>query len=288
MKFSRLIVAVALWCVATSAFAEGLGWRVTSEDGGLLYLVGTVHAARPDFYPLPDSIDAAFAEADVLALEVDMRTVTPAAAQRYTDGHGYLGAMQSLDQLLGPADWQRVVDWGRRLGVPSNTLKRMKPWLAAITLAALEMQHVGLDPALGMERHFTARANERGMPLAGLETLAEQLGALSGLSMPTQVSFLKSSLTTTEVFEETLANIIEAWATGDTERLAAVLDESYEGADEVYAALMVARNARWLPKIEAMLASDRTHFVAVGALHLVGEDGLVELLAARGYELEPL
>ena len=288
MGLRSILTALALACAPLVAQADGLGWRVTGTDGGTLYLVGTVHAARPDFYPLPTAIDKAFADAEVLALEIDMSTVTPAAASSYTKGHGYLGAMQTLDQLLGADDWTHVVEWGRKLGVPSGALKRMKPWLAGITLAALEMQHQGLDPGLGMDRHFTARAMKRRMPVVGLETLEQQLGALSGLSMKTQVAFLENSLTTTEVFAESLKTIIDSWVAGDGERLAQVLDESYEGAEEVYDALMRARNARWLPKIEAMLASDRTHFVAVGALHLVGEDGLVAMLEAAGYELEPL
>lgn len=288
MGLRSILTALALVCTATAAAADGLGWRVTDPDGGTLYLVGTVHAARPDFYPLPPALDAAFEDAEVLALEVDMSTLDPSAVARFTRGHGYLGAKTTLDQLVAPDDWQRVADWGRKLGVGSEKLKRMKPWLAAVTLVSLEMQRHGLDPGLGMERHFAARAAERGMPMVGLETLEEQLTALAGLTMDTQVAFLESSLATTEEFTASLDEIIGSWRDGDAARLAKVLDESYAGADEVYEAVMRARNIRWLPKVEAMLASDRTHLVAVGSLHLVGGDGLVELLAARGHTVEPL
>src|SRR5690606_37888334 len=102
------------------------------------------------------------------------------------------------------------------------------------------------------------------------------------------VGFLTGSLSTTEEFRANLDEIIGSWRAGDAARLARVLDDSYDDADEVYEAVMRARNARWLPKIEAMLASDRVHLVAVGALHLVGEDGLVAMLAARGHAVEPL
>ena len=164
----------------------------------------------------------------------------------------------------------------------------MQPWLATVTLVSLEMRRLGLDPELGLERHFAKQADARGMPIAELETLDEQLSALAGPSLPTQVTFLRQALTTPDEFEAAVEQIVGAWRTGDADAMARILAESYVGADEVYAALMHDRNHRWLPELERMLADERVHFVAVGSLHLVGEDGLLALLTARGYRVERL
>lgn len=283
-----LLTILALMFAAAPAAAEGLAWRVSGADGAALYLVGTVHAARPDFYPLPASVTEGFEASDVLVMEVDMSRVEPGAAARFMREHGTLDDGTTLESLLGDEDWQRVVEWGRRAGVPSGRLWTMQPWLATVTLVSLEMHRIGLDPALGLERHFSAQADARDMPIEELETLDEQLKALSGLSRATQLAFLRQSLTTPEEFEAAVEEIVDAWQAGDAEAMARILSESYAGAEEVYDALMHDRNHRWLPALERMLAGERVHFVAVGALHLVGEDGLLALLKARGYSVERL
>jgi hypothetical protein len=111
---------------------------------------------------------------------------------------------------------------------------------------------------------------------------------LADLSETTQVAFLEQSLTGTEEFAESVDRIICNWVDGDSEALAELLSSSYEGHDELYDMLMRQRNLRWLPEVEAMLASGRIHFVAVGALHLVGDEGLVELMKDKGYRVEQL
>lgn len=284
----RAIITALLLLVATVADASGLAWRVTAPTGGHLFLVGTVHAARPDFYPLPAHITNAFGAADTLVVEVDTTAVDPAAAARFGRDFGTLTDGRTLEDILGTDDWRRASEWGRQLGVPLHRLSRMRPWLAAVTLVSLEIRRAGLDASLGMEMHFTSRAVERNMPIVELETLAEQLSALSNLSPAAETEFLQQSLTTPDEFAASVNNIVDSWIAGDTDAMQRVLEDSYEGADEIYDAVMRARNNRWLPAIEQMLNSDQVHFVAVGALHMVGEDGLVRLLEERGYSVERL
>lgn len=284
----RTIITALLLLVATTVDASGLAWRVTSADGACLYLVGTVHAARPDFYPLPEHITDAFEAADTLAMEVDATAVDPSDAARFGREHGTLRDGRTLEDVLGAEDWGRTSEWGRKLGVPQRRLSRMRPWLAAVTLVSLEIRRLGFDPALGMEMHFAGRAVERGMPIVELETLVEQLSALSNLSPTAEAAFLRQTLTTPDEFEASVNDLVDSWRSGDADAMQRVLEDSYEGADEIYDAVMRARNIRWLPALERMLASDQVHFVAVGALHLIGDDGLVGLLEKRGYRVERL
>ncbi len=288
MNLRPMITALVLCALATPVSAAGLGWEVTADDGRTLYLVGTLHAARESLYPLPESVQRAFADAEALVLEVDTRHVDPAEAARIARDRGRMLQGHTLRDLVSSDAWSRVLAWAHRLGIPERNMLAMQPWLAAVTLVALEMRRIGLDPALGMEHHFATLADERGIPIAELESLAEQLEMLANLSESTQVAFLDHSLAGTEVFAGSVDDIIRNWVEGDTEAMEELLGSSFDGHGELYDTLMRQRNLRWLPVVETMLGSGRTHFVAVGALHMFGADGLVELLQVRGYRVEPL
>lgn len=283
----RLMIALALAFCAGTLQAAGLGWRVADADGGTAYLVGTIHAARESLYPLPDPINQAFARAEVLVVEVDIGAVDPRAAQRVSAEHGMFPRDGSLRALLADDVWTRAAAWGERLGVPARTLDRMRPWLAAVTLVSLEIRRLGLDPDFGIERYFASQARVRSMPIVELESLSEQLTTLAALPPAAQVAFLAGSIPTGDDFRESAERIVNSWRDGDVDTMTAVLEESYT-EPVIYDALMRDRNNRWLPEIEAMLGSGRVHFVAVGALHLVGDDGLVTLLEKRGYRVERL
>lgn len=281
-----MIAVVLVFCAGTLQ-AAGLGWRVADADGGTAYLVGTIHAARESLYPLPEPMLDAFAHSEVLVVEVDVGAVDPYSAQRIAAEHGILPRGGSLRALLTDEAWRRAVAWGERLGVPARNLDRMRPWLAAVTLVSLEVRQHGLDPDLGVERFFASRARARGMPIVELESLAEQLTTLAALPPTAQVSFLEGSIPTGDDFRESVERIVISWRDGDVAAMTAVLEESFTDP-ALYNALMRDRNISWLPEIEAMVGSGRVHFVTVGALHLVGDDGLVTLLEKRGYRVERL
>ncbi len=285
----RIIITIlALWTLAAPVAADGLGWRVHDSSGNHAYLIGTLHAATESFYPLPAEIDAAFADAEVLVLEVDITRVDQAEVARIARERGRIPGRHTLRDMVSPDGWTKVAQWSHRLGVPESNITRLQPWLAAITLIALEMRRIGFAPELGMERHLAERAVAHSKPIVELESLRGQLEMLAGLSEPTQVAFLEQSLTSTEDFAESVDRILQRWTAGDAEEMAAILSESFDGHEELYDVLMRSRNHRWLPEVEAMIASGRVHFVAVGSLHLVGDDGLVELLRGRGYSVESL
>lgn len=283
----RLMIILALAFCATPLHADGLAWRVAGADGGTAYLVGTIHAARESMYPLPEPIERAFADADVLVVEVDLSVADPLSAQRISMEHGLFPRDGSLRAQLGTATWTRTAAWAAAHGIPERRLERMRPWLAAITLVSLEIQQLGLDPELGVERHLTARARTRGMRIVELESVSQQLSTLAALPPATQVAFLEGSIPDGDGFAASVERVVASWRDGDLDAMAAVLEESYT-EPALYDALMRRRNHAWLPEIERMVASGSVHFVAVGALHLVGDDGLLRLLEQRGYRLERL
>ncbi len=157
-----------------------------------------------------------------------------------------------------------------------------------MTLAQLQYMKLGFDPEQGVEKQLERKAAADHKEITGLETIDEQLGLLANMSSEDQAKFL--DLTLEEMHEmagETDA-LLAAWRAGNAQKLAAILSDEYKVAPVLYRTLVADRNKRWMPQIEKLLKSDRDYLVVVGALHLVGTGGLLELAKARGYEAKQL
>ena len=265
-----------------------MGWRVSDGDGNHLYLVGTVHAATEDMYPLPEPITAAFDSAEILVLEVDPRTMNQREMERLVRRYGMLSNRESLRDLLAADIWSRVVDWGQRVSLSPGQLNRMRPWLATTTLVSVELASIGVDRGLGMEPWLMERAINRGMLVKQLETAEEQIGMLAGLPLEVQISFLENSILDAETFSDSVGQLLGSWRNGDVEAMTELLAETYAEQPMIYEVMISSRNHRWVKAIEPMLASGQVHYVAVGALHMVGPDGLVALMLESGFVVERL
>ena len=152
----------------------------------------------------------------------------------------------------------------------------------------MEMGKQGLDPALGLDRHFMEGATRAGKPTAGLERGDEQIAVLAGMSLDEQRQMLADALQQAEEGQDRYRDLHAAWRAGDAERMwremAAEMKRDYPA---LYRRINVQRNDDWLPKLEQRLAGkDDDTLVVVGALHLLGEDGVVEKLRAKGYTVE--
>jgi uncharacterized protein YbaP (TraB family) len=182
-----------------------------------------------------------------------------------------------------------------RVGLPLEYAQTMKPGLLAMTVAMMEVGRLGYDPAMGVDMHLARRAKERGMPLEQLESMDEQMRMLESLSEPTQQAMLAYAVGTIAdgSFEGELREMIAAWSAGDEEGLRASIERESaalpaEPGNELRDAMYARRNANMAARVEAMLARDVPHFVAVGAGHLLEQDGLVELLRRRGFAVRRL
>jgi hypothetical protein len=234
-------------------------WEVRAADddgGGRLILYGTYHAAGE-----ADVVGDAWRELDaaqVFVSEMDASTLDPASVR--------LPRGQSLMKLISADDFYELQ---RILGATAEELNGLKPWVAMVMLAgrAFSFPEVGIDEAL------TARARRRGLELVFLESAAEQVAALDASVGP---EALHQAIEDFPRMRCVLEDNVAAWRAGDE----SVLGGFDPQAETV---LLDERNARWMPKLEALLGSGRRGFVAVGVGHLAGENGIAAQLAARGY-----
>jgi uncharacterized protein YbaP (TraB family) len=158
--------------------------------------------------------------------------------------------------------------------------------MVMLTIAALEAQKAGLDPKLGLDKHFYDRAKAAGKSVIGLETTESQIDRLDKMTPELQEQLLRSSLSEAETARNSLKTIVSAWRRGDSSTLEKTLLTDFTQYPAVYQSLIVERNHNWMPQIDACLARSTPCFVVVGAAHLVGPDGLLTLLQRKGYRVE--
>jgi uncharacterized protein YbaP (TraB family) len=261
-------------------------WKVSDHDNAL-YLLGSFHLLRKEDYPLSADVEAAFADAGHLLFELSPEEVgNPAMAQQMVQA-AVRRRPGTLEQDLGPL-WPRLQAYAQANSLPLAQLSMLEPWYLALTVSMLEMGRQGLDPALGLDRHFMERARARGKPAAGLELASEQIDVLAGMSLDEQRQLLAEALDQAETGSSQIESLHRAWRAGDArtlwEEMAARMKREYPA---LYRRINVARNDAWLARLQQQLdgRSDDV-LVVVGALHLLGGDGVVEKLRARGYRVE--
>jgi uncharacterized protein YbaP (TraB family) len=281
-------LATLLTIAAVGTFAQtprNFLWKVSSPTGAV-YVVGSIHLLTKDYYPLSPALDAAFKDSNLLVEEADLGEMEAPATQFKLLTRGLLPANQTLDKVISPATYAMVVTRVAGLKIPIEPLQRFKPWMLAMTLVEMEWQKAGFDASLGLDRHFYDRARSDGKMVQGLETIDYQLSLFDGMTIDQQERMLAESL---EDLDEERANVFkltDAWKAGDAAAVERIMIDDMKGDPVMYQRLLVDRNRAWLPTLDTLLSRGARAFVVVGAAHLVGPDGLLAMLRAKGYTVE--
>ena len=283
MRIRYLFAAIAL-CTG-SAHCEPAVWQISHGEGSTVWLLGSVHYLRDSDYPLPPIIDEIYARADDLVMEIDLDDLNPLDVQTRFMQAAMLPATQSLSSVLDADVYADTEHTARSLGLELTALEPFEPWLVALTIMDLGMARNGFRADQGLEQHLLMRARRDRKNVDGLETLADQIGVFDGLSYSEQQALLGQTLEEIGSPQREMDELLDAWRSGRLETLAAKLSESFVDFPGLYEALVVHRNERWISRIENLAAQPGHTLVVVGALHLVGEDNVVEMLRARGLEV---
>ncbi len=253
-----------------------------------VYIAGSVHALPANDSALPATIERAYADAEVLVMELDMDDLDPAEAATFMLQRGTLPADQTLSQVLSPQQYQAAIKAGDELGLPAMAMDKLEPWVVTLLLTQAAIAKSGYDPLLGVDQQLATRAQADAKEILGLETLSEQLALFDDQSYEQQGQFLALSSDDVAAAKSELAALLDGWRTGKLDALEAELRREFDGAPELYRALLSERNAKWMPKILALRDGPEDYLVVVGALHLVGADGVIALLEQRGVKLTRL
>jgi uncharacterized protein YbaP (TraB family) len=252
-----------------------------------VYLAESVHLLKPGESSLPAPFARAYDDSKELVMEMDLGKIDTSSMAAWMLEHGRYPEGESMMQALGPERFAHLAAQASALGLPLEQLAILRPWVAALTLSDLMYLKLGYDPQSGVEEQLLARTQKDGRPTAGLETIDEELGQLEHMSSEDQARFLELTLQDLKDTASETDQMLGAWRSGDSAALAAQLSDAYNQFPQLYRVLVSDRNQRWLPQIKAYLAADHNVLIVVGALHVVGKGGLLDLLRNAGISATP-
>jgi uncharacterized protein len=265
-------------------------WEVSTITSRL-YLFGTMHAGKATFYPLPPAVEKAFAESTVLTVEADVLDANAAAK---SVGIMMYTPPDRLDKHVSPELFARFRRQLGRYSLPESQLAQMKPFMASAMIVFAEWGRLGYLPQFGVEVNLLKRAKAGDRSVVELEGFDVQAALMESLSEKENLEAFESTLTALEggLTTELITAMVNAWQAGDPELMLEIVrkyNEGVPGAKEFEEKFIWSRHEAMAKKIEGLINESRQkHFVAVGALHLCGPRGLVEMLRKRGYRVRQL
>jgi uncharacterized protein YbaP (TraB family) len=286
-RFVRFTMAVAFLVIAVgggrAAESAATGkrlflWRIKSAKS-TAYVLGSIHVAKPQMYPLDPRIEKAFQNADVLVVEANASPEKMGGMALQLMMRASYPPEDSLEKHISKDVCDATIARVAKFGLPAAQARQMKPWILGMTITLAELQRLGIDPMYGLDMHFLQTAKDK--PITELEGAEEQINLLDGLSDKQQEDFLKYTLKDVDNIARNVDELITSWATGDAKKLEEfVLQAVKESPDlqPLFVKLFDERNKQMAAKIETLLQTGKTYFIVVGAGHLVGKTGLLELL----------
>ena len=290
-----LLPAISVHAAPQKSPPTPLLWKVSDSDNSV-YLLGSFHLLKPDDYPLSKDVDAALADASSVMFEIPPEDIASPVLAMQMGQAGLRKDGTQLDSELGPVLSRKLETWLaandaslKKAAIPAQMLQLFEPWFVGLTISLVEMTDRGLDPKLGLDLHLARQAKAKGKPTSGLETGTQQIAFLDSMDHDEQLQFLDEELSESTQGTQELDKLHAAWRAGDAATLwSGMAVDMKRHYPKLYQHLNVERNDAWLPKIEQRLKTrgrDDT-LVVVGALHLLGSDGVVEKLRAKGYKVE--
>ena len=283
MKKIVLGLATSL-ALSSAAIADPAMWRVSDADSEI-YLFGSVHVLKPTTEWRTGTLDDALTRADEIYFELPMTAEAQAASQSLIPQFGLNQPGQPLRGMLSTKENEQLVRVAGQYGLPAAQLDPLQPWLVSVTLSMMALQGQGYNPMSGVELTLAGEIDDSRERF--FETYADQFGFFAGLSRDIQVDFLTVTMEQIEENPTALDELVDAWAAGDVSALDQIFHDGMRETDqEVYDVLILNRNVNWADQIETLMSGSGSAVIVVGAGHLVGENGVPNMLTERGYSVE--
>jgi len=284
--------------VATTSSFDGYAtppfYRIDGGGGGTLLLMGTIHLGPRKGWQFSVELLEGLEQADRVVLEVDLRTATEDSVSTLLADTVVIQPPNTLADLVSPETAKLLEENDARLaemGMPENARNWKKPWYIALWLVESASTQSGFETSASADEAILEALGTR--PLLGLESIEEQLAIFDNLSPELQDIMLQDTLLRLDTAVEEINSLVGAWRRGDEDLLEELARDGFDelhGREEFYEVVLTDRNQRWLSTFRRLLDdpeyAGETIFAGVGALHLVGEDGLVRLLRESGYEAQ--
>jgi len=263
-------------------------WRVQSKRN-TVYVLGSIHLLKKDVYPLSRTIEGAFEKSDVLAVEANVNDISRLDIGKLMESAFY-PVSDSLEKHVSGKTFSLIKEETARAGLPMELVYNQRPWFLGLTLESIELMKAGYDPNYGIDKYFLSKAEGR-KKISELESLDYQINLLAGLNDEEQELFLLYTLRELKILVQEVDKLVDAWKSGAVEKMESTITKSLAEDRRfytIYDKLIYKRNRNMAQKIEGYLKTNGTYFVVIGAAHLLGDKGIIQLLKDRGYSVEQL
>ncbi len=263
-------------------------WKVKSETS-TIYLLGSIHLAKSDIYPLDDRIENGYKASDNLVVEANVKK-DMAKIQNESLKLAMYPKGKSLKDDLSKDVYDNFIKTAKEVGVNEVMLSRFKPFMATLVLLTTELGKLGYSSFLGIDIHFINQADKDKKPILELENGIDQLRMLAGFSKEVNEENVKLFNKNWKNLKSDFEIMFNAWKNGDYKKIEEISykDMNNKKLKPFYDKLFFERNANMTKKIVEYLKTDKTYFIIVGSAHYVGEKGIIQLLKKDGYKPEQL
>jgi uncharacterized protein YbaP (TraB family) len=273
--------------VCTWALAESSVWKV-QKDKSVMYLGATCHILRETDYPLPPEFDKAYKASEIVVFETDIGKLQDPSVQQKLLAQAIYADGSTVDKHLSAQAYGELSAYCKSNSIPLETFKRFKPSMLIEMLTAMEFMKLGVTQQ-GVDLFFYGLASKDQKIVEGLETVEEQIDCIASMADGNEDDFVTYSINDMKNIKQQFEILANAWRKGDAEKLDELMvTELKTKLPKLYKKLVIDRNNKWFPLIEAYMNTPQTEFILVGAGHLVGPEGIIALLKKKGYSVEKL
>jgi len=283
--FVLRFILIAL--IPLQLYASSSVWKVTHQDQHL-YLGGTVHLLAKDDYPLPKQFDRAYQQSSKVILETDTSKMQQPDIQQAMMLKAMYPKGVTIQSKISSNTYQALKAHCLSRGLDLEHLAQFKPGLLSVILTMTELNKLNIS-SMGVDDHFSHKAKKQKRTMGYLENLEDQLSLIANMGKGQEDAFIQYTLEEITQLESMFNELKSSWRLGDMATLTKIAIQPFKKDFPIlYKELLVKRNNNWLPQIKDMLETKEVEFILVGALHMAGEDGLIQQLKQFGYKVERL
>ena len=285
LRKSLFLIIFFLLLSVLNGYADSPVWKITKGDQ-TLFIGGTVHLLTQADYPLPQPFEDAYLKASKIVFETDIKETQTPEFQKALMQQVVYPEGTTLKTTLDAATYEAFENFLTSRGIPKDNIIKFKAGMASVTLTVIELQRLGLI-GTGVDEFFSLRALNDQKQMGALETIDEQIAFIAEMGQGKENELIAYTLDQIGELPDLMASMKAAWRNGDNAKMGELgLMPLKKDFPNMYDQLIVKRNNAWMPEIEAMVQNPDIELILVGALHLVGEDGLLAQLEAKGYRIE--
>jgi len=285
MQKYLLPVLLLFLTLGFSLEAKSLLYKVRSKTS-TVYVLGSIHLAKPELYPLNEEITHAYKNSDALVVEVNPSSAeSEQTMQKAMMSLGMYKEGKTLKTELTPKTYKALEVYIAKTSIPLQKMQGMRPWVVMVQLTITEMMRLGYSPDLGIDQHFLNLAMQDKKEVLELETAQQQMELLSKEDPEFQDKLLYYTLESMQDLEPMLEDMYKGWKSGDEKAFEKIMMSPVEedpSLKDMYDELITKRNYAMTEKIEGFLKTNKDYFVVVGSGHVIGEEGIVALLRGKG------